>query len=146
MDCATAPTRLRSAGNIDRRDRSGFGSRSRHSSAGALQRFSIRCRAAPDTLGYSLRDVCADAETALAGMRRALAFAGGCSMNKDELEGKAEALKGKVKQAVGDATDNPDLVDEGTADEAAGKTQDTFGRARRKVGEAINDVGDAIKK
>lgn len=67
-------------------------------------------------------------------------------MNKDELEGKAEALKGKVKQAVGDATDNQDLVDEGTADEVEGKTQDTFGAARRKVGETINDIGDSIKK
>jgi uncharacterized protein YjbJ (UPF0337 family) len=67
-------------------------------------------------------------------------------MNKDELEGKAEALKGKVKQEVGDATDDQNLVDEGVADEAAGKTQDTIGQARRKVGEAIKDVGDAIKK
>ena len=67
-------------------------------------------------------------------------------MNRDELEGKAEALKGKVKQATGDLTNNPDLHDEGVADEVAGKTQDTLGRARRKVGEAIKDVGNAIKK
>ena len=67
-------------------------------------------------------------------------------MNRDELEGKAEALKGKIKQATGDLTNNPDLHDEGVADEAAGKTQDTLGRVRRKVGEAIEDVGNAIKK
>jgi uncharacterized protein YjbJ (UPF0337 family) len=67
-------------------------------------------------------------------------------MNRDELEGKAEALKGKVKQATGDLTDNPELHDEGVADEVAGKTQDTIGRARRKVGETIEDIGDAIKK
>ena len=67
-------------------------------------------------------------------------------MNQDELEGKAEALKGKVKQAVGNATNDPDLVDEGTVDEAAGNTQDALGRARRKVGEAIEDIGGAIKK
>ena len=70
----------------------------------------------------------------------------GTSMNQDELEGKAEALKGKVKQAVGNATNDPDLVDEGTVDEAAGKTQDAFGRTRRKVGEFIEDVGDGLKK
>jgi uncharacterized protein YjbJ (UPF0337 family) len=68
------------------------------------------------------------------------------TMNRDELEGKAEALKGKVKQATGDLTDNPDLHDEGVADEVAGKTQDTLGRARRKVGEAIEDIGNTIKK
>jgi uncharacterized protein YjbJ (UPF0337 family) len=67
-------------------------------------------------------------------------------MNRDELEGKAEALKGKIKQAAGDLADDPNLRDEGVADEVAGKTQDTLGRARRKVGEAIEDVGDMIKK
>jgi uncharacterized protein YjbJ (UPF0337 family) len=67
-------------------------------------------------------------------------------MNQDELEGKAEAAKGKVKQAVGDLTDNQDLHDEGVVDEAAGDTQATIGKARRKVGEAIEDLGDTIKK
>ncbi len=67
-------------------------------------------------------------------------------MNRDELEGKATAMKGKVKQAAGDLTDDPELHEEGVADEVAGKTQDTIGRARRKVGEAIEDVGEAIKK
>ena len=67
-------------------------------------------------------------------------------MNRDELEGKAEAVKGRIKQATGDLTNNPDLHDEGVADEAAGNTQDAIGRARRKVGEAIEDVGNAIKK
>lgn len=67
-------------------------------------------------------------------------------MNRDELEGKAEAAKGKVKQAVGDLTDNERLHDEGVADEAAGDTQATIGKARRKVGEAIQDIGDSIKK
>ncbi len=34
-------------------------------------------------------------------------------MNKDELDGKAEQLKGKVKQATGDLTDDEQLHDEG---------------------------------
>jgi uncharacterized protein YjbJ (UPF0337 family) len=67
-------------------------------------------------------------------------------MNKDELEGKTETLKGKVKQAVGHATGDEALHDEGVADEVAGKTQDTIGHARRKVGETIEDIGNAIKK
>jgi uncharacterized protein YjbJ (UPF0337 family) len=58
-------------------------------------------------------------------------------MNRDELKGKAQAVKGKVKQAAGDLTDNPDLHDEGVGDEVAGKTQDAIGRGRRKVGNAI---------
>ena len=67
-------------------------------------------------------------------------------MNRDELEGKAEMVKGKVKLGVGDLTDDERLHDEGVADEAAGEVQDTAGRARRKVGEAINDLGDRIKR
>jgi len=67
-------------------------------------------------------------------------------MNRDELEGKAGAFKGKVKQAAADLTDDEKLHDEGVVDEVAGKTQETVGRARRKVGEAIKDVGNAIKK
>lgn len=67
-------------------------------------------------------------------------------MNKDEFDGKAEALKGKVKQAVGDLTDDERLKGEGQADEVAGDTQAGFGKARRKVGEAIEDLGDMIKK
>ena len=67
-------------------------------------------------------------------------------MNRDEFEGKAEALKGKIKQAAGNLTNDPDLHDEGVVDEMAGKTQDAIGRARRKVGEAVRDIGNAIKK
>jgi len=67
-------------------------------------------------------------------------------MNRDELEGKAEALKGKIKQASGDLTDDEQLKDEGIADEAAGKTQDAIGRGRRKAGEFIEDIGKSIKK
>jgi uncharacterized protein YjbJ (UPF0337 family) len=67
-------------------------------------------------------------------------------MNKDELDGKADALKGRVKQGVGDLTDNDRLRDEGAADEAAGNIKEGFGKARRKVGDAIEDVGDKIKE
>jgi uncharacterized protein YjbJ (UPF0337 family) len=67
-------------------------------------------------------------------------------MNRDELEGKTEKAKGKMKQAVGDLTDNDRLHDEGVADEAAGDVQEGFGRARRKVGETIEDIGENIKR
>ena len=67
-------------------------------------------------------------------------------MNKDELKGKAEAVKGKVKQVAGDLTDDEQLRDEGVVDEVAGDTQAALGRAKRKVGEAIEDVGEKIKR
>jgi uncharacterized protein YjbJ (UPF0337 family) len=66
--------------------------------------------------------------------------------NRDELEGKSESIKGKVEQAAGDLSDNQDLHDQGVADEASGKMQETFGKARRKVGEALDDLADDIKR
>ena len=66
-------------------------------------------------------------------------------MNRDELNGKGEQLKGKLKQAAGDLTGNERLHDEGVADEAAGDVQEGFGRGRRKVGEAIEELGDKLK-
>lgn len=67
-------------------------------------------------------------------------------MNRDELEGKAGALKGKIKQAAGTLARDPDLHDEGVIDEVAGKTQSAVGRTKRKVGEAIKHVGNVVKK
>ena len=67
-------------------------------------------------------------------------------MNKDELDGKTEALKGRIKQGVGDLTDNDKLHDEGVADEASGEIKEGVGKARRKVGDAIEDLGDKIKR
>lgn len=67
-------------------------------------------------------------------------------MNRDELDGKGDQLKGKLKQAAGDLTDNDRLHDEGVADEAAGNVQEGFGKGRRKIGEAIEDLGDKLKR
>jgi uncharacterized protein YjbJ (UPF0337 family) len=66
--------------------------------------------------------------------------------NKDEVKGKFRKAKGTVKEKVGRATNDPDMVQESEDDKAAGRTQETFGKARRKVGDAIKDVGDAIRK
>jgi len=67
-------------------------------------------------------------------------------MNKDELDGKGDQVKGKVKQAWGDLTDNERVHDEGVADEASGQVQEGFGKARRKVGDALHDVAHKIKE
>ena len=67
-------------------------------------------------------------------------------MNRHELEGKAQAFKGRIKQAAGTLARDPDLHDEGVIDEVAGKTHAAVGRTKRKVGEAIEHVGNVIKK
>lgn len=66
-------------------------------------------------------------------------------MNRDEIDGKVDQVKGKVKQAAGDLSDDQQLHDEGVGDEAAGNVQEGFGKARRKVGDALHDVAHKIK-
>ena len=66
--------------------------------------------------------------------------------NNDEIEGKFDQAKGSVKEAAGRIVNDRDLESEGSADRAGGKVQEGFGTARRKVGEAIEDIGDAIGK
>jgi uncharacterized protein YjbJ (UPF0337 family) len=66
--------------------------------------------------------------------------------NKDEVHGKADQLKGRVKKAAGDLSDDEQLREEGEADEVAGNVEQAVGTGRRKVGEAIKDLGDKIKK
>ena len=66
--------------------------------------------------------------------------------NKDELEGKFDQAKGKTKETIGRVIDDRDLENEGQLDNAGGKVQEGFGKTRRKVGEAIEDVGDKIKR
>lgn len=67
-------------------------------------------------------------------------------MNRDQLEGKGDIVKGKFKQAAGNLTDDPALHDEGVADEAQGKAKDAYGKVKEKVGETVEDVGRAIKR
>jgi uncharacterized protein YjbJ (UPF0337 family) len=66
--------------------------------------------------------------------------------NRDELEGKYDQAKGSVKETVGRAVNDRDLEAEGDADRAGGKVQEGFGKVKRKVGEAVEDLGDAISK
>jgi uncharacterized protein YjbJ (UPF0337 family) len=67
-------------------------------------------------------------------------------MNRDEMEGKAENLKGRVKEAAGVITGNPNLENEGAAQRTDGAVQEGLGAARRKVGEALEDLGKNVKR
>ena len=66
--------------------------------------------------------------------------------NNDELEGKWDQAKGKTKETIGRALNDDELEADGRADDAGGQVKEGFGKARRKVGEAIEDVGDAISR
>jgi uncharacterized protein YjbJ (UPF0337 family) len=66
--------------------------------------------------------------------------------NRNEIEGKGDRLKGRAKQEAGEILNDEKLREEGAADEASGNVQETLGKGRRKVGEAIKDIGNAIKR
>ncbi len=66
--------------------------------------------------------------------------------NRDELEGKLDQAKGATKETVGRTMKDRNLEEEGHSDRTRGKVQEGFGKARRKVGEAIEDVGESVRK
>ena len=61
-----------------------------------------------------------------------------------ELKGKAKQVKGAAKQKLGKLIDDPALHDEGSADRVEGKVQEKASKARRVIGETVEDIGDKI--
>ncbi len=57
----------------------------------------------------------------------------------DKLEGKADELKGNVKQGVGDATGDRSLQAEGMVDKAKGKGKGALGAAKDVIANATED-------
>jgi Uncharacterized protein conserved in bacteria len=66
--------------------------------------------------------------------------------NKDEMEGKFDKAKGKVKETVGRHINDRDMETEGAADQTKGNVKETYGKAKRQVGDAVKDLGDKIRK
>jgi uncharacterized protein YjbJ (UPF0337 family) len=54
-------------------------------------------------------------------------------------DGNVDDLKGRVKEAAGDLTDDESLKNEGKVDRATGKVKE-------KVGEVADKVKDAVRK
>ena len=58
----------------------------------------------------------------------------------DKVEGKADELKGTLKQGVGKATGNREMESEGQVDELAGKGKGVVGAAK----DTLYKAGDAL--
>ena len=56
-------------------------------------------------------------------------------MNKEQVTGKLDELKGKAKEKIGEITNNPDTEAEGLVDQGKGKLKQAYG-----------DVKEAVKK
>ena len=66
--------------------------------------------------------------------------------NKAEIKGKVKKAKGTVKENVGRAVGNRSMENEGAADRGKGGVQETLGKARRKVGDAVKNLGKTMRK
>jgi uncharacterized protein YjbJ (UPF0337 family) len=63
-------------------------------------------------------------------------------MNKDELKGKAENLKGRVKQAAGSLSGDKRAEGEGLIDRVRGAVRERFGKAKRETSRDVSHVDD----
>lgn len=61
-------------------------------------------------------------------------------MNKDQVQGRVEDVKGKIKEAAGKAVGNDRLTAEGQVDQLAGKTQAKVGDTKEKVKDVIDKL------
>lgn len=68
---------------------------------------------------------------------------------KDQAKNKGEELKGKAKEAAGNATDNDELKNEGkkdqTVSDAKEKAQEFGDKVKDKANEVVGNIGDKIK-
>lgn len=62
-------------------------------------------------------------------------------MDKLEIKGNWNEMKGKAKQQYADLTDDDLLYEEGKEDELVGRLQDKLGKTRDEVVDWINSLG-----
>jgi len=65
---------------------------------------------------------------------------------EDEIKGKGKQVKGKAKEKIGHLAGNPRLEDEGRGEQVRGRVEEGFGKARRKIGDAVEDAGKEISR
>lgn len=67
-------------------------------------------------------------------------------MNKDEFQGGARYVGGKIEKAVGDVAGSRDWKVDGVVDQVAGGVQHTFGRAKEVIGDAIDSAPELAEE
>jgi uncharacterized protein YjbJ (UPF0337 family) len=61
-------------------------------------------------------------------------------MNRDDIKGKGEEIKGEVKEKFGKATGDRSTQAEGMADKAKGKVRQGVGSAKREIRDTDDDI------
>ena len=65
-------------------------------------------------------------------------------MSDDNDPPTTDEIKGRVKKAAGELTDDQDLREEGEVDKAAGKAKDAVDDVADRVAKTIDDVADRL--
>ncbi len=65
-------------------------------------------------------------------------------MEKEHVTGKVDEAKGKAKQGIGKATDDPGLQGEGVVDEAKGKVKQTYGDIKEAIKDSDKAAGSEV--
>ena len=65
-------------------------------------------------------------------------------MNKDQVEGRVDQAKGKIKEVAGRVVGNKELEAEGNVDQASGKVQSTYGDTKEKAKDAVKTGADKL--
>jgi uncharacterized protein YjbJ (UPF0337 family) len=63
-------------------------------------------------------------------------------MDRDEIKGKIDKAKGYAKDKTGELINDPELEAQGEIERGAGAARETFGKAKRKVKEGVEDVAE----
>ncbi len=66
-------------------------------------------------------------------------------MNKDRVEGKVKDVAGRLERQAGEWTGDSEKQVEGAAKQAAGKVQNTWGKAKDAAKNATNDAASSSK-
>jgi uncharacterized protein YjbJ (UPF0337 family) len=62
------------------------------------------------------------------------------------MDGTTDEIKGRVKEAAGDLTDNKDLKNEGRADKASGKAKDVIDDVKDKAEDVVDKVKEKVQR
>jgi uncharacterized protein YjbJ (UPF0337 family) len=67
-------------------------------------------------------------------------------MNKDELQGGARYVGGKVEKTIGDAVESRNWQVEGVVDQVAGGVQHAYGRAKSIVDDVVDSAPELAQE
>ncbi|WP_026278796.1 MULTISPECIES: CsbD family protein [unclassified Thioalkalivibrio] len=66
-------------------------------------------------------------------------------MNRDQMMGRSERLKARLKQEWGRLTDDEVVEAEGNVEELAARIREKYGDSREKIAARINELMDEVR-